>query len=143
MKKKHINWSKKTVYDVTPGVYSCKIVDMYDVKGRGACSSPSKILFAPVGQKDPLKLSVVAKEYCLDVPNEWFTQDLQTIFEGRLDEHLDADGDFDYKTIVGREVVALVEGYHGGDHKNPYTFVTHILPKDTLKASQRIDPTEN
>jgi hypothetical protein len=135
MIKKQINWAKRHEYNVQTGLHPCVVVGMYDTKGKDTCSNPSKILLAPLGQTDPLKISVVAREYCNDVPNESLREDLDTILEGRLEEHVDADGAFDYRSVEGREVVAVVQCYQGKNHENPYSFVTDILPKDALKAS--------
>ena len=135
MSRKQINWTKQYEYNVKEGVHPCIVISMYDPREKDTCGKPSKILLAPVGQTDPLKLSVVAREYCKDVPNECLRRDLDTILNGRLEEYVDADGSFDYQSVVGREVVAVVQCYRGKNHENPYSFVADILPKGALKAS--------
>lgn len=134
MIKKQINWAKRYEYNVQEGLHPCIVVSMYDIKGKDACGSPTKLLLAPIGQTDPIKLSVVAREYCNDAPNERLREDLDTILEGRLDEHVDGDGAFDYQSVVGREVVAVVKNIRGNNHDNPFTFVTDILPKNAMKT---------
>lgn len=136
MSKQKINWSKQYMYDVKEGLHLCEVVTMYDPKENNrSCETMSKILLAPVGQTNPLKLSVVAKEYCTDAPNDSLREDLNTILDGRLEEYVDADGAFDYRSVEGRKVVAVVRNIRGKNHENPYSFVTDILPQDALKFS--------
>ena len=135
MNKKQINWAKRYVYNVQEGLHPCVVVSMYDLKGKDACSNPTKLLLAPIGQTDPFKLSVVAREYCNDAPNERLREDLDTILEGKLEEHVDGDGAFDYRSVEGREVIAVVKTIRGEKHDHPFTFVAQILPKDALKGS--------
>ncbi len=135
MSKKHIKWHKVQNYDVREGPQRCEVVSLYELKERENCAAPIRILFAPVGQIDLLKQSVVAKTYCTDEDSEQFTRDIRTILGGKLHEHLDAEGNFDSSAVEGRVVDVVVKNYHGTDHEKPFTYVSDVFSVESRKAS--------
>jgi hypothetical protein len=98
------------------------------------CENLLEVLFSPFNMGGKLHQSVVASEYCTDVPNEQLTQDLDIILGGQLEQHLDDNGDFDHRIVEGRLVDIVVESLLVDDTE-PRTFVTGIFPPGTLSGN--------
>ena len=135
MNNKKIPLYKKQIYNVPSGAHQSKVVAMYPTKPKKDRPSTFKILFAPVNLEQKLQQSVVASEYCIDVPNQHLTLDLETILGGELERYLDENGDFDHSIVEGRIVDILVKSFQREDHEQPYTFVTGIFPPGTLSKN--------
>jgi len=128
----YIPRKKKQTYNVAEGGYTSKVVAMYGVQGKGKCDAAVKIVFAPIKLEQRSEQSVVASEYCVDSSNERLIADLNTILDGAFEEHMDEFGNFDEKAVNERRVDIVVSSFHNGEHDRPYTFVTAILPPETL-----------